>query len=105
MKKKGKSADQCRKAVGAASVAPEATARVVLMFANDSVARVVASAIAVDNEGWVIQKISGRRLEARIRASGPASLRRTVDDWLAAASLAAKAQGHVAPASAENVDG
>ena len=100
-----KSADRRPKEARAAPIASEATARVVLVFADDSEARVVASAIEVDNDGWVAQELSGRRLEAHFRAAGPASLRRTVDDWLAAASLAAKAQGHAASTIAEDADG
>ena len=68
-------------------------ATVVLEFPDKEKARVVASSIAVDNEGWVEQKLRANRIEASARGADLRSLRRTVDDWLAAATVAARAHG------------
>lgn len=79
----------------------EASATIALEFNDPEETRLVAASIAVDNEGWVSQEVSGRRIEAAARGPNAASLRRTVDDWLAAVSMALKARGHAPTVASE----
>lgn len=61
-----------------------------LRFGSARLARIVAQAVGVDNEGFLAMRIGGRRIEAEIEADSIGRALNTADDLLAAVAVAQK---------------
>lgn len=68
----------------------EASARIELEFASAQEADAVRMALAPEDKGWVVSRVQGARLVAEIRAAKLSEFLRTVDDYLACATAAAR---------------
>jgi hypothetical protein len=64
------------------------TARLVLEFAGEREASRVARALEPDNEGFVVTRVCGSRIEARMEAQSIDALLHTMDDYLACLGIA-----------------
>jgi hypothetical protein len=73
------------------------TARVTLTFADVAQARAIASAVALDDSGYIRTTVRGRTLLATTSADGPMSLLHTLDDYLACVSVAERTTEEARP--------
>ena len=60
-------------------------------------ANAVASALRVDDDKYVVTKVSGRTIQALAEADSPKSLMHTLDDYVSCASVAIKASARSKP--------
>ena len=75
----------------------KAQARLILTFDNAATAETVASAVSVDDEGYIETARRGRTVTARASADGPMSLLHTLDDYLACVSVAERTAREARP--------
>jgi hypothetical protein len=62
-----------------------------LKFDDGAEASAVASALKIDDEGFIKTELKGNEVIASAEAKDPMSLLHTLDDWLACATAAEKA--------------
>jgi hypothetical protein len=73
------------------------TARLTLTFGDAAQAESIASAVALDDAGYIRTTRRGRTLEAAATADGPMSLLHTLDDYLACVSVAERTTEEARP--------
>ncbi|MBI5000751.1 MAG: hypothetical protein HZB92_04390 [Euryarchaeota archaeon] len=62
-----------------------------LQFKDDAEASAVASALKIDDGGFIETELKGKEVVASAEAKDPMALLHTLDDWLACATTAEKA--------------
>jgi hypothetical protein len=73
------------------------TARLTLTFADAAQARAIASAVALDDLGYIRTTLRGKTILAAASADGPMSLLHTLDDYLACVSVAERTTEEARP--------
>jgi len=73
------------------------TARLTLAFDDPAQAQAIASAVALDDSGYIRTTRRGRTLLAASSADGPMSLLHTLDDYLACVSVAERTTQEARP--------
>jgi len=75
----------------------KATARLTLAFDDPAQAQTIASAVALDDSGYIRTTRRGRTLLAAASADGPMRLLHTLDDYLACVSVAERTTEEARP--------
>ena len=58
------------------------------IFPSEEAASTIASAMEIDNEGYVLQKVEGNKLSAEISSDTIGGLKATLEDYLACIKVA-----------------